>query len=1067
MPEEGNQDQRIIVPREGASKWELERESKRTRVDPHKPLIPRVEKDGEPKPAEEEELFGGKPINHWNERIVSLLKEDELSPDQRKEMDEAIHHFDTFINKQIEERKLKEVEDMLEEVGDDDSEDYQRRLLDVTKGVAGGLFATEVVEDIIAHRLIDKVKKGISRRLESKKTEEEAKEQVEPTGPKDVEVEEEKEKKEEERAVEPTFKELYAIVENKDTDDEERKKARKQIDEMYEEMGKDNLDLFDLGKQRQRIIADIKGWEWHEVYNNLIDYAENVESGIQGRSNYDKKYAEAARQAIENAALEITVKGRIMWGREKFKHGSDEYDKEGYKKWLSTIQERGVGQEIKELEDDKLLVENASFINLPENVEELVGHANRQRRREVREAMGGALDEDSEVVKELKGLNKKAEDQIEIAKEQLAKVTVIADVMKGLQSAVSDGDAESDQALEEKGKRLGTTLDKLFKQGGDLDQAYLLLLEYAKKTAESTEGLLALEEAETVEELRIPTKQRYVQKTAAEATGEWVDQQDTEPGEEQIQQYYEAKVKELLDDENTQQLYLDEVENWYERRLRDLERRDETFEERSELFNPLLIASIRLEYSTNEEEKKLGAKLKRQLDARRARQRMVRVWDLSLPEQIYSASYVMSLSNMQELFTDEKVAEEYRNLKRMGSRHKVAKELADKTGKLEHKRGAKELEKEIKERAERGGMVNGVFLDTRINELKSRSILNKEEQNELREKEDLLWERKFTAGLYSITFDAARDKLQLNGTGDFFAHRVFNVADFMDEISYAQPTRGIWRPEKGKYKENDFDLGYETVFEAFAGKIRCYGKDGKVVKKSGDELEGYIFKNLGNSKLWEMLRSGRENIDIGGGLEIGVEVKDDGSVSTIPENEYSSQRIFKFTQADEGRSALVGIDKFFYKRPKIEDFVQLKKAFEYLSGKEPEKEKREGLTRLTRRPFFGRLLSREIRGNKQQSKFQELLDRTFEYANTKEGREELEHFDKYRFAEVVYWTKIAKDENIITLSQASSLLRNHKGILPRQTRLWWDTVMSPTRREGLHPPQRQLSDLFSDLWKDI
>lgn len=481
------------------------------------------------------------------------------------------------------------------------------------------------------------------------------------------------------------------------------------------------------------------------------------------------------------------------------------------------------------------------------------------------------------------------------------------------------------------------------------------------------------------------------------------------------------------------------VSDWFETRLRHLESFDQTFEELSWVYSPLLVTTSYYEHDP--ELKHFGDELRRKLEARRVRQRMVLVWKMGDPGAIHSESARVTLPHLRELFTYKTPArldangnvvreggrplieEEFRNYEHMGEQLKALNARGDDASKQQ----AGDLKKAILNYYRHGGTTfdeggNEVLVDERIKQMESMGA----DPNEIEDLREQLWARRFTGGLWSMTLRAASYDIELNGSGDFFASRLLNFTDRLKKSGLSQKTKGMWDPTEGKFAGKPFDLEYRDFFSELFSRITVkesevgpnakrdplsrkdsanvnilrkfginVGKDDMKPSldedKSKDKLVLYRIPslagaNLGSEELWDSLES---------------------KYGTVP-NAYNLH-MYGFNVTDATRKALLGSDAFFHS-PSLKGLLGFKGAFDQVSDS----------------PSVVDLGGKRVKIGRQR-KWQEMIERAMEWGVTKEGKEILEQWGVFPDAQKLNWIQTADDEEMITRDQRNYLLRTYLG----------------------------------------
>lgn len=466
----------------------------------------------------------------------------------------------------------------------------------------------------------------------------------------------------------------------------------------------------------------------------------------------------------------------------------------------------------------------------------------------------------------------------------------------------------------------------------------------------------------------------------------------------------------------------DGVREWFERGIRGMEYYSKAFEEQ-QAYARFELAAFAFEY--REETANLGAEMREKLERRRTVNVIARVWQKSLPEGIYNASQQVSMDALRSVFTvkgkygenEDKpiVAEAFKLFEKKAHDIKEAqKEVGKAKNDTEKKKEAKltvdKLKKELVSFYEQGDKdSNGETLEKRIENLRKKSgNLSDKELKHLKELEENYWAVRMAGKLWSITERAGYHDIKLNGTGDFFAGRDFNLVDsWLEKSGVSLSTKGIWTPEKGMYAKRKFNLKHDDFFTMLGKKMNPY-----------DEIdpEDLDVDKLGTEEYWNELINGKvvENKYTEGEIDI-VRV----------DQEAYSDHIFKFQMADDtGRSVLLGAGKFFH-NPNKKAYIELIGAFKSLSETTANEDKKEnyvatdrGIMQEKQALEENAKTVRHFKISDKQAMWHEVLERTIELGQSKDGLESLEDMYFYRASEIAQWVSLADENQLITTEQA-------------------------------------------------
>lgn len=543
--------------------------------------------------------------------------------------------------------------------------------------------------------------------------------------------------------------------------------------------------------------------------------------------------------------------------------------------------------------------------------------------------------------------------------------------------------------------------------------------------------ILSATEAQTPEALRLPTPERLFEqgKFATEA-----EQKDVETRREESPVYQRA------------------VEDWYEERLRNLESFGLAFEEQPSLFSPLVLAQTHFEL--DEKTREIGEKMREKLEARRKRQRLVRIWGVAGAETISNEGNAIDNATLKELFTyetregEKPIEREFQNYEKMGVELAKLKERIEAVGGdeksvLEDERDGRT--KIIQDYYNHGGYVDdqgkvvGVemliaasrkkedwkYLDEYIKESK------KTGGEEIRKLEEILWARRFSGGLWSITLRAGKFGVTLNGLGDLFAQRAINPAEAFAQRGLLRKTRGIWDPKVGDYAGKPLDFGYTDYFSAALSGVKEQRRSGGVVEKGARHIDW--LKNVGGITRDQYKIRGEEG---GGKEEEPLKVVNSLATARLGdkkfwedlENVYNAgtkygDNIVKFKQADETRSRFWGANSFFHNLD-LENFLKLSEVYGHVSetlvtATAYETKKGESVRVELMKD------GRPIQVTEREQAWFELVDRTLQWTKTDEAKEVLETLKVFPASERFAWIEETSESEMISNEQRDYLLKKY------------------------------------------
>jgi hypothetical protein len=530
-------------------------------------------------------------------------------------------------------------------------------------------------------------------------------------------------------------------------------------------------------------------------------------------------------------------------------------------------------------------------------------------------------------------------------------------------------------------------------------------------------------EAQTPAELRAPSRERIARERLRAA------------GKRELTISAIEKEAEKIDDKELKAL----ASEWFEKRIKHLESFDLTFYEQPTLMNPLVLAVT--QYELDPKTKVLGEEFRKKLEARRKRQRLVRVWEIHPPDRISGEASAIDNSVLKELFTyeikdeekpeeppEKPIEKEFRNYERMGvALTKIKQEIKNKNGDK-----GKDLKNAIKDFNNHGGYVykegekkgeiveideiikepsrakgNYQYLDERLAELEEKKGADKKEIEQTEQLRETLWARRFSGGLWSITLRAGHFNVTLNGLGDVFASRALNISENVSKRGLLRKTRGIWGPEGG----TPFDLGYTDYFSAVLSQAR--EKDEVDTEWLGEK--GISKDKYETSKV--EIKDGKTKIRLDtvnslASAELGNEDFWDDLENKYGEGDRYGAHLDNFRKADLTKAEFWGTNSFFH-NPSRDKFLELSKVFDHVS------EKMVNLVDLK-----GKKIGLEATAREQ--KWQELLERTIVWMKEdKDAKELIETLLIYPDAEIFGWIEEASAAEMITNQQADYLFKEY------------------------------------------
>lgn len=367
--------------------------------------------------------------------------------------------------------------------------------------------------------------------------------------------------------------------------------------------------------------------------------------------------------------------------------------------------------------------------------------------------------------------------------------------------------------------------------------------------------------------------------------------------------------------EETDEEYRKRLIIWFRERLALLEASGLTFEENWRLSSPLegLIARLFLyKNKENPQEEKayreLAREFQREFEARGVLQRVIRIWAAAGGiEPLVEIASQVDVKTLEKLFTLEEeghplIAEAFREMERKGKEYLFRKRQTERN---------------------QGG---------------SEGVIEKE--REIREFTEKNWATRLAARLWSITGRAAYYDIVLS-SGDFFLGRLLNLERKLDEMARME------KPGEEKpltYREilwRDFNFGFRNFWEVFFERA-CNNPN--FASRFGLEEPEEVKKEWGEKTFWarrevripsiSQKRKDKpskppkiyslENVNLGD-PNLWAEVK-----KVIP-NGVFKQWMVAANGMEGTRKALF---EGFYDQPTLANYLELKKSFSHILGRD-------------------------------------------------------------------------------------------------------------------------------------
>lgn len=491
--------------------------------------------------------------------------------------------------------------------------------------------------------------------------------------------------------------------------------------------------------------------------------------------------------------------------------------------------------------------------------------------------------------------------------------------------------------------------------GGDQDtrKAFQQVLEaYIEQT-----------ESQIPEQLRNPTEKRMFERLTKGKTSE-----------ERERLREELKSEGTIDGRGWGSVYQEEVEKWFEERIGEMEEIELSFEEQQETY--LILSRYVNSFVLTSETELLGKELRKKLETRRILQRVTRIWNLAGPENIVNEASRISYPVLVEILKQggPGVQKELQNFERMGRILRERKDsLRDELRKSGNKKPKTPLEialkAEIKAKElyildyyKAGGLseedlgmeeayvgsnkYNGKFgsesndnregffyqLGKRGHEYKAEDRANlvaeKLRDPNLSREDKIKLQEEYRKKIYarkvlSLTLRAAYHDILLNGTGDFYAARIMNFADRLQENKLMRDSKDIW-DSTGAFKP--FDLGFKDLITDITGGLEDENKLDRVGIIYGDggkkDMRGESLRTLenfqwcsddnGESELWDKVLA---------------------EPDTAPKDAAVTVRMTYFVNADVTRKRMWGADSYFHK-PSKEGLVSFEGVYDHMGTSE-------------------------------------------------------------------------------------------------------------------------------------
>ncbi|OGM25051.1 hypothetical protein A2715_03870 [Candidatus Woesebacteria bacterium RIFCSPHIGHO2_01_FULL_39_32] len=557
-----------------------------------------------------------------------------------------------------------------------------------------------------------------------------------------------------------------------------------------------------------------------------------------------------------------------------------------------------------------------------------------------------------------------------------------------------------------------------------------------------------IEQAQNIpDELKNPTLDRMIGRLSDEDKAEYEATVREEVRNGRTVEIHQVRGKEWNE---TNEVYQNMVEDWFEERIREMESVEQSFEEQPDVYRYLSLYANN--YVLRKDTKPFGERIRDNLETRRIRHRVVRVWNMAGPEGILSEASRITFTTWRKLFKTENIGtyvldrrgnrvkdpktgedrkenhieNELQNYERMG---RILRGKRDRLRQIQRSPGGgdkteiKALEKEIKIKEQYifdyyslGGSIEDtnpdffVKLGGEIEKPKDEDFRKYQIEHpnpdlsskKAREHRDAIWAKRYAGGLWSMTLRAATHDIQLNGSGDFFAARIMNFSDRLTRNNLMRDSSEIWDPTR---VDDPFDLGYMDVMTSLLGNVEnldSLGVSGNQKVVSGEKVVG--IKSLenfkwGSSEVWDKALM-KEDI-------------------RPPEGMYVIRMTY-FNDADNTRKRMWAADSYFHK-PTLENLINMEGVFAH-SGTG----KRDAIIKDS---SGERVIGTVKDITPIEVKWMELLDRSLEYLKTKQGAEWMsDPTTGYpRLAMTREWINTARRNGMIGEETKNILLRKYFG----------------------------------------
>jgi hypothetical protein len=542
-------------------------------------------------------------------------------------------------------------------------------------------------------------------------------------------------------------------------------------------------------------------------------------------------------------------------------------------------------------------------------------------------------------------------------------------------------------------------------------------------------------EAQTPEALRIPVLDK-IKGEAHARLQEAIDNNDLP-----LAKKLDAEFQDIDDEGYRSKVYQREVEDWFEARLRYMETFETSFEEQGDTHQRLVIAETFFRFK--DETKPLAEKIHKRMEARRLKQRMVRVWNLSTPENIMQEAGRFNLDVMEELFTYEvdengkkrnPIADEFHEYELLGmtlEEKRAEYEALSKNNQYSKK--GKDLKKEIddyrfiKDYSRHGGRVGGdkdkreeIKEDTEIEAFVDTVVMDMETKLANKETIDNVLLTMLQKDEGAKVDEVVRHLESKRASGDEDVNEV--LLERLNETLWARKTAGgLWSVT---FRAASYDTQLNGTGDFFAARVMnlgerlkqkaLYRKTEGIWNPKWRKEEDRLFSLGMNDFFSNSLGESKKNLKLHE-KKLGSEDFWTGLREKAHDNnqQYASDQIDKFMKADLTRKMLTGSDGFFH-NPSVEKYKEMMKVFAHFGegtakGPDGKPLKVNGVV---------------LKTTERQYKWQDLLERSLEWMEKDENASELiEDLKIYPGAEKFQWTDEAANIEMINDQQADLLYK--------------------------------------------